>query len=153
MQHVFAQAPPRPKSREIQLPWDIKKPVQEEFVSQGERVPVPLHEVKGLQEPDRIKAYLPPKSDESWEWIAESRFGFTVEIDPKVNEIRAGDIVECQAIYTDPSTAKKSVFRVPPKVPKCFAVGMEIKMEVQVAKITVPNIAAATSIEDIISLS
>jgi hypothetical protein len=70
MGQVFAQAPPRPKSREIQLPWEIKRPFQEESVTQGECIQVYFQETKAIQEQSMAKACLSPVRDDSWERIA-----------------------------------------------------------------------------------
>jgi hypothetical protein len=150
MRQVLAQAPPRPKSREIQLPWDVRCPVQEEFVTQGERVQVFLQETKGVQEKSMVKVYLSPIRDDSWECIAEGRFGFPVEIDPRVAQVKGAEMIECHAIYIGPSSPK-SVLLVPPKVPRSFQVGIEVALGDQVASLQVPNIARPVSFENMIS--
>jgi hypothetical protein len=71
MQQVLTQAPPRPKSREVQMPWETQRPVQEEFISQGERIPVFLQETAGIQEPSVTKVDLSPIRDNSWEQAAK----------------------------------------------------------------------------------
>jgi hypothetical protein len=65
--------------------------------------------------------------------VAESRFGFTVEIDPNVSEAHGGEMIMYNAIYAGHLVAQKSVLRVPPKVRTSFRVGIEIAMDDQVA--------------------
>jgi hypothetical protein len=151
MQRVFAQPPSRPKSREIQLPWDIKCLVQEEFVSQGKRAHVFLKETKGIQEKAMVKVYLSPIRDDTWERIAEGRFGFPVEIDPGVSQVGGTEMIECHAIYIGRPSSPKSVLRVPPKIPKSFQVGIEVALGYQVASLRVPNIAMKITVEYMLS--
>jgi hypothetical protein len=63
MQEVKYQAPPRPKSREMPIPWEIQRRAPEEFMRPGDRVPVILEEMEGIQEPTKRKVFLRPIRD------------------------------------------------------------------------------------------
>jgi hypothetical protein len=67
MQEALLQAHPRPKSREIQVTWEIHEPAKADFPTQGDRLPVALEDISGIQDPARHRVFLRPRRDETWD--------------------------------------------------------------------------------------
>jgi hypothetical protein len=110
------------------------------------------NEITGIQEPAKKKVFLSPMRSDTWERTAGAQFGFTVEIDPHVREVRGGETIECHAICIGAATSLKAVVRAIPKIPRSFAVGIEAILGNQIAHIQVPRIATPESIKNTLSV-
>jgi hypothetical protein len=101
------------------------------------------------------KSYLHGNRDEAWEQAARRAYGYPIEIHQEVIIVKTGDIIPCRVRFVDaPSTptATKGVLHVTPRIPLSFPVGIEVAFNDEVAKVTTPNNAPVSKIEDMLSV-